>query len=75
MKYIITGSEYEPTVILGNRNHETLAESVCGKYRKPCSAGHFKIVNGKVEVYGGSIGYDIDAKPEDAEIIQHELGL
>lgn len=72
MKYIIFGSEFDPTVLIGNCNHQILGEAAL-RNRKPRSAGHVRIVNGKVEVFGESIGYDIKAKPEDAEIIEHYL--
>lgn len=75
MKYIIGGGEFEPKVIIGNTMHSILAETILGKYRKPGSAGYMKIVNGKVEVYGKSIGFGIEAKPEDAIIISRFLGI
>lgn len=75
MKYIIGGDEFQPRVIIGNTMHSALAETVLGKYRKPRSAGHMKIVDGKVEVYGKSIGFGIEAKPEDAIIISRFLGI
>jgi len=75
MKYIIKETTDETIVVIGNTMHSFLAEGVCGKYRKPTSAGHMRIVNGTVEVYGESIGYDMKARPEDAKIISSYLGI
>ena len=75
MKYVIGGSEFEPCIVIGIGRgvlHAELAKSFVGR---PKGAGHMRIVNGKVEVFGKSIGYDIEAKEEDAEIIGSYLGL
>lgn len=34
------------------------------------SAGHFSIVNGKVEVCSRSVGLNVEHRPEDAALIQ-----
>jgi len=39
------------------------------------SAGFFKLVSGRVEVYGHSHSLKLGPGPEDAKIIAHFLGL
>lgn len=64
MKYIITD---KGEVAVGKGFHADLAHSLQGKV---VSAGHYEVENGKVRVYGASIGYEINAKPEDAQAIE-----
>lgn len=72
MKYVISKSEYEPIVILGNTFHSELSKAFIGGVK---SAGHMRITEGKVEVYGKSVGLNLEAKPEDAHIISVFLGI
>ena len=75
MKYIIGGDEFNKVVVIGNRMHSFLAEAGLGTHRKPHSAGHMRVHDGKVIVSGKSVGFNIDSKPEDAEVLGHYLGL
>ena len=73
MKYVISDSEWEPIIILGNQFHSELVKAI-GMGRIG-GAGHFKIVDGKVETYGESIGLNMKPREEDAELIRIHLGL
>lgn len=68
MKYIIT--DYNKVIIGSGVYHQDLASDVPGKV---ISAGHMRIKDGKVEVFGTSSGYMMDAKPEDAKILERHL--
>jgi len=73
MKYVITE---KGSVILGNRGfHFDLAQVVAGEHDRVIAAGTCRMKNGKVEVYGGSAGYGIDAQPHDAAAIETALGV
>ena len=74
MKYVISDSEFTPIVVIGNDNtgHTNLADVFLNGV---ASAGHFCIVNGRVHVYGKSIGLGIGPKPRDVEILEAYLGL
>ena len=64
MKYVITD---QGEVALGhNTFHQILGEKCKGKV---IAAGHCRLVDTKYEVYGESIGYGIQSKPEDADFI------
>ena len=66
MKYIITDKN---EVKIGNGYHFELASECKGKVIR---AGHCnKLVDGKYEVFGESLGYKINSKKEDAEIINN----
>lgn len=65
MKYVITDLG---EVNIGNGYHADLAMSLNGKVVR---AGHCnKTTEGKYEVFGESIGYHINALPEDAVILE-----
>lgn len=74
MKYVISDSEFEPVVVIGNRevSHLALRSAFPGRVG---GAGHFDIEDGKVVVYGKSIGLDMEAKDSDAEILAAYLHL
>lgn len=71
LKYIISD---KGEVVLGKDTyHQIMAERVAGRVVR---AGHFEYIptdDGKlkVKVFGESIGYRIQSKPEDAEIINN----
>ena len=67
MKYIITDKREVRT---GGGYHIDLAQGCEGKV---IAAGHCERENGKVRVYGESIGFKIQSKPEDAKIIGEAL--
>lgn len=65
MKYIIT--DKNEVRVGSNTFHQILSEGCEGKV---VSAGHCeKGENGKYRVWGSSIGYGIDSKPEDALLL------
>lgn len=76
MKYVITQtSEFNPVrvaLIDEHGFHADLGEAIFGQV---VGAGHMKVVNGKVEVYGSSIGLGMVSKDEDAGIIAAHLGI
>lgn len=68
MKYIIT-DKGEVNIGQEQTYHARLAEECKGKV---IAAGHYKRnEDGTYEVYGSSIGYSINAKPEDAITLQN----
>lgn len=72
MKYIIINNSF---CVLGeqdNSYHAWLKEGFGGRVT---GAGYMKIKEGKVEVYSGSVGFNMESKPEDAKIIANDLGL
>ncbi len=75
MKYVIDDHD---NVVMGGKSsvlyHEDLFKAF-GPGSRIKSAGHCAIVAGKVEVRRGSIGFGIESKPEDAEIIGAYLGI
>lgn len=70
MKYIIT--DHNKLAMGSGCLHQDLAYAVTGNV---VSAGRMRIIDGRVEVYGKSDGYDISAKPEDAKFIEDILLL
>lgn len=69
MKYIITE---KGTVVMGNNTfHSVLSEEVRGE--RIVAAGHARYENGAWKVFGESIGYGIEAQPEDAEVINKAM--
>ena len=70
MKYIITDKN---EVKIGDGYHADLAEKCEGKVIR---AGHCKkLEDGSYEVWGKSIGYDIDSQKEDATLLTKILKL
>jgi hypothetical protein len=70
MKYVITDNN---TIALGSGTyHRDLANALNGKV---VSAGHCEIVNGKFRVFDGSAGFNMEAKEEDANILNQLFGL
>lgn len=69
MKYIIT---IYGEVIIGNVGHYELRQSSNSEIK---SAGHCKIENGKIKVWGKSATYDIPSQEEDAKIIEELLTI
>lgn len=64
MKYIITD---ENEIRIGNGYHFELAQGCKGKVIK---AGHcLQNKDGTYKVWGGSIGFNINSKQEDAELL------
>lgn len=70
MKYVI--DKYGNVAIGSNCYHFDLSKSVPALVER---AGHCVIKDGKMSVFGASAGYGIDAKPEDADILNKALGL
>lgn len=66
MKYIITD---KGEVRTGGMFHADMVE----KGEHVVSAGHFSIEGDEVKVWGKSIGFNINAKPKDAEAIKLAL--
>lgn len=75
MKYVI---DTNGTVVLGGPSsrifHRDLF-NVLGPESRIAGAGHCVIQNGRVIVSQGSVGFGIDAKPQDAEWIEAYLGM
>ncbi len=71
MKYVITDLG---EVSVGANYHIHLAKELQGKV---VAAGHYRLVDGgrRVEVFGGSHGFHIQALPQDAVLISRHLGL
>ena len=70
MKYIITDQN---EARIGNGYHSDLAEDCNGKVIR---AGHCKkLEDGSYEVWGKSIGYNIDSQKEDATLLTKILNL
>ena len=64
MKYIITDKD---EVKIGGLFHQDMGDECSGKVVR---AGHCsKNEDGTYKVWGGSYGYGIDSKPEDAELL------
>ena len=55
---------------MGNCYHAVLAQGTAGRV---IGAGHMRIVKGQVEVFGESVGYEIQATEKDREILQNYL--
>lgn len=72
MKYVISDSEFEPIIVIGNTNHADLAKAFRNRVG---SAGHFVIVNGRVHTYGRSIGIGIGTSERDAKLLEAYLNL
>lgn len=72
MKYVRSGGEFQPNLVMGNQDHKSMARDAI---LYPTSAGHFRIVNGKVETFGKSVGLNMEPADDDAEIIASLLGL
>jgi len=69
MKYIITDRD---EAVVGTGFHADLAKLCKGKVIR---AGHCnRRTDGTFDVSGWSVGFDIDAKPEDAEILKRLIG-
>ncbi len=69
-KYIIFNNNH---CVLGTDiYHKELARASAGRVT---SAGYFKFKNGRIEVYGESAGFDLEAKPEDARKLEEMLGI
>lgn len=65
-KYIITDQN---EVFIGeNTFHQILAKNAKGRVIR---AGHVKFIDGRAEVFGESIGYNIKSQPEDARMIMN----
>lgn len=74
MKYIITDSEFQPAIVIGHDvGHQDLKKSV--PHSRIAGAGHFEIIDGKVQVYGKSIGLGIGPSERDASLLAAHLGL
>lgn len=75
MKYVI---DTDGNVVMGGRSgnvyHRQLFD-VLGAGARIAGAGHCRLVNGRVEVHDGSVGFGIESKPEDADIISAHLGM
>ncbi len=75
MKYVI---DTNGTVVMGGPTkrifHRDLFDAL-GPGARIASAGHCHIRDGKIFVHDGSVGFGIDAKPGDAEIIGSFLGI
>lgn len=75
MKYVI---DDHGNVVMGAKSdavfHKDLFRAL-GSGSRIAGAGHCRIVNGRVQVYDGSVGFGIESKPEDAEWIEAHLGL
>lgn len=68
MKYIITDKN---EVKIGFDYHQVMGDKCSGKVIR---AGHCKLKeDGNYEVWGSSIGYGINSKPEDAKLIKQFL--
>lgn len=71
MKYVITD---RGEVATGNRMHVSLAAPLGGRV---VAAGHFRLIDHetRVEVYGRSYGFSLEAKPGDTAVLARFLGL
>ena len=65
MKYIITSFG---EVIIGNVGHYEL-RNASGALSEIESAGHCKLENGKIKVWGKSATFNIPSREEDADIV------
>jgi hypothetical protein len=69
-KYIILNNNH---CVLGTDiYHQELAKASNGEVT---SAGHFRFVDGHIEVFGESVGFNMKAKPEDAKLLEEILGI
>jgi hypothetical protein len=55
--------------------HKSIASRHGILHRDVVAAGHYEVHLGKVKVYGSSIGFNVDAKEEDAPLIQKHLDV
>jgi hypothetical protein len=69
MKYVITD---RGEVASGARDHRSLAAGLKGKV---VGAGHYRVVAGRIEVFGGSLGFAIRSRPGDAALLARHLAL
>jgi hypothetical protein len=71
MKYVITDLG---EVAVGGSYHLELAKALEGKV---IAAGHYRLVDGgrRVEVFGQSHAFSIQAMPQDAFLVARHLGL
>ena len=71
MKYVITD---RGEVAVGGGYHFQLARNLMGSV---VAAGHYRLTDGgrRVEVFGGSHAFHIQAVPADAAVIARHLGL
>lgn len=67
MKYIITNYN---NIIIGNGVNHIQLNKAAPINSRVVGAGEMSIINGKVNVWGKSFGYNIESKPEDAILIQ-----
>ncbi len=65
MKYIITN--HNKMAIGSSCYHKELQDAVSGQV---IGAGEMRVKNGKVEVFGESIGYELKATDKDREFLQ-----
>jgi hypothetical protein len=75
MKYILFK---ENSVIMGDTGHWELLSSVCeptqeNADRLLASAGHCKLENGKIKVWGESATFGIKSREKDSEMIENLL--
>lgn len=73
MKYVI---DKQGNIALGSLTtmHRNLLDAL-GSGSRIASAGHCIIRDGRITVFGESIGFGILAKPEDAATIEAHLGI
>lgn len=71
MKYVITDN-YRVAMVDSRGFHADLSEAIDGLVT---GAGHMRIENGRVKVFGVSHGYRIAAKEEDVVILEQALGI
>lgn len=71
MKYVIT-DDHKVGLIHERALHADLAE---GLYGQVTGAGYMRVENGRVKVWGNSIGYGINAKDSDVPILEAALGI
>lgn len=71
MKYVITDN-HKVALIDNSGFHADLGEALFGQVT---GAGYMRIENGRVKVFGNSVGYGITAKDSDAEIIEKHLDI
>ena len=69
MKYIITD---KGEVRTGGAYHMDMADDCEGRV---IAAGHYTVTDGRVYVWGESIGYRIQAKADDRIALRKHLGL
>lgn len=76
-RYVRFGGEENYTIVIGGGYYGLPGHAELSKTNraKVTSAGFFEIKDGKVEVYGKSVGLGIGPSEGDAEAIQSFLGL